>query len=147
MKNKPEELKYINDLSKDKLLKYWNAYCVKNYYDNEIREANYVLSLYAEKIMHIRWYDGALEFLTGLLRDMKKYGIPEYEYGYTTCYMVGDACYTSLGFKTLGTYDDVLNYVSSDREFLYYMNNIMVYDDEWLTKNGYDLEGDDDDDE
>ena len=145
MKSKPEvmELKYINDLSKDELLEHWNTYCVKNYYKNEIREVNYVLSLYAKKIMYIKWYHDALEFLTNFLRTMKNYD-PD---NYRACYMVGDAWDTILGFKPLGTFDDVLNYVRSDIGFLYYMNNIMVYDDDWLMENGYDLEGDDDDDD
>lgn len=137
MKNKPEVMEYINDLSKNDLLKQWNAYCVKNYYHNEIREVSYVLSLYAKKIMYIKWYHDALDFLTNFLRDMRSYD-PDNP---MDCYMLGDAwAWDTVWFKPLGTFDDVLNYVRSDTGFLDYMNDIMVYDDAWLTKNGYELE-------
>ena len=139
MKNKPEVMEYINDLSKSDLLEQWNAYCYQNSYDNEIRELNYVLSLYADKIMYIKRYDDALEFLKNFLKDMKSYD-PDND---MTCYMVGDACDTVLGFRPLGNFDDVFDYMRSDMGFLDYMNDMMIYDDDWLTENGYDLEGDD----
>ena len=131
MKNKPEVMEYINDLSKSDLLEQWNAYCVQNYYDDEIRDSNYVLSLYADKIMYIKRYDDALDFLKSFLRDMRGYD-PD-----------NDMSFYFLGLKPLGTFDDVFDYIRSDMGFLDYMNDMMIYDDEWLTKNGYDLEGDD----
>lgn len=35
----------------------------------------------------------------------------------------------------------------SDLGFIEYMHDMMIYDDDWLTKNGYNLEGNDNDDD
>ena len=135
MKNRPEVMEYINDLSKNDLIEHWNDYCVQNYYDDEIRDLSYVLSLYADKIMYIKRYDDALDFLKDFLRNMKSYD-PD-----------SNVPFYFLGLKPLGTFDDVFDYVRLDMGFLDYMNDMMIYDDDWLERNGYEQEGDENVDE
>ena len=143
MKSNPEVMDYINDLTSYELIAQWNEYCYGNNYDCVIRSLESVLKEYSDRASRIKCYGDMYQFMYDLLKDFQGVNVLSVD----KLYMIGDTCHTNLGWRMLGTYKNVFVHMRSDLGFIEYMHDMMIYDDDWLTKNGYNLEGNDNDDD